>query len=160
LPTLPAGRYGINVSVIDNLTGAAAGIVVEQVITRRQGNTVGTSIVLGTPSAALSSVWSAPSGFTPGLPDSLVLLNTTPDEATVSIEQVGPAGAVPIAGFESIRLPAAGTVVIATPPGLPQAEFIVRSTEPIVVQRMLTRGADLVGRTTALALPHRLSVTP
>jgi hypothetical protein len=75
----------------------------------------------------------------------------------VSIEQVGPAGAVPIAGFESIVVPAAGIAVIATPPGLPQAEFIVRASEPVVVQRMLTRGDSLVGRTTALALPHRVA---
>lgn len=160
LPTLPAGRYGINVSVIDDLTGTAAGVVVEQVINRRIGNTVGTSVVLGTPSSALSTVWSAPSGFTPGLPDSLVILNATPNDATVSIEQVGPAGAVAIVGFESIAVPAAGLVVIETPAGLPQAEFIVRASEPVVVQRMLTRGADLVGRTTALGLPHRLSSTP
>lgn len=160
LPGLPAGRYGINVSVVDDLTGTAAGIVVEQVINRRVGNTVGTSVVLGTPSLALSTVWSAPSGFTPGLPDSLVVLNATPDEATVSIEQVGPAGAVAIVGFESITVPAAGIVVIATPPGLPQGEFIVRASEPVVVQRMLSRGGELVGRTTALGLPHRLPGAP
>lgn len=157
LPTLPPGRYGINVSVIDDLSGSAAGVVVEQVINRREGNSVGTSVVLGAPRSALSTVWSAPGGFTSGLPDSLVILNTTPDEATVSIEQVGPAGAVPIAGFESIVVPAAGIAVIATPPGLPQAEFIVRASEPVVVQRMLTRGDSLVGRTTALALPHRVA---
>jgi hypothetical protein len=154
LPTLPMGRYGINVSVIDELTGPTPGIVVEQVINRRQGNQVGTSIVLGVPSAALSKVWSAPSGFTAGLPDSLVVLNATPNDATVSIEQVGPAGAVPIAGFESIVVPAAGIFLVATPVGLPQGEFILRSSEPVVVQRMLTRGRDLVGRTTALALPY------
>lgn len=154
LPTLPAGRYGINVSVIDELTGPTPGVVVEQVINRRAGNQVGTSIVLGVPSAALSRVWSAPSGFTAGLPDSLVVLNATPNDTTVSIEQVGPAGAVPIIGFESVAVPAAGIAVIATPPGLPQGEFILRSGEPVVVQRMLTRGGDLVGRTTALGLPH------
>ena len=158
LPTLPAGRYGINVSVVDDLSGSVAGVVVEQVINRRQGNSVGTSVVLGTPTSALSAVWSAPSGFTPGLPDSLVILNATPNDATVSIEQVGPAGAVPIVGFEAIVVPAAGVVAIATPSGLPQAEFIVRSSELIVVQRLLSRGAELIGRTTALALPHRAQV--
>jgi hypothetical protein len=154
LPTLPPGRYGINISVIDDLTGPTPGVVVEQVINRRAGNQVGTSIVLGVPSGALSRVWSAPSGFTPGLPDSLVVLNATPNDTTVSIEQVGPAGAVPIVGFESVAVPAAGVVVIATPAGLPQGEFILRSGEPVVVQRMLTRGGDLVGRTTALGFPH------
>jgi hypothetical protein len=67
---------------------------------------------------------------------------------------------VAIVGFESITVPAAGIVVIATPPGLPQAEFIVRASEPVVVQRMLSRGGELVGRTTALGLPHRLPGAP
>jgi hypothetical protein len=37
---------------------------------------------------------------------------------------------------------------------------VVRADQPIVVQRMLSRGGELVGRTTALAMPVLPMVTP
>lgn len=160
LPNLPAGRYGINVSVLDDLSRDDRGVVVEQVITRRVGDKVGTSVVLGTPGAALSTVWVAPAGVTPGLEDGLVVLNTTPSEASLVIEQVGPAGLVPITGLESIVIGSGSLAVIAIPPSLSSAQVVVRADQPIVVQRMLSRGGELVGRTTALAMPVLPMVTP
>jgi hypothetical protein len=121
---------------------------------------VATSIVLGTPGIVLSTTWVAPSGLSPGLEDAVIVLNATPDDSTVSLEQVGPAGLVPITGLESILIPAGSLVVIAVPASLPQAQVVVRSDQPIVVQRMLTRGGELVGRTTALALPMVETATP
>ena len=160
LPGLPAGRYGINVSVLDDLSRDPRGVIVEQVVTRRVGDRVATSIVLGTPGIVLSTTWVAPSGLSPGLEDAVVVLNATPDDSTVSLEQVGPAGLVPITGLESILVPAGSLVVIAVPASLPQAQVVVRSDQPVVVQRMLTRGGELVGRTTALALPMVQTATP
>lgn len=159
LPGLPAGRYGINVSVLDDLSRDPRGVIVEQVITRRVGDRVATSIVLGTPGTALSATWVVPSGVSPGLDDALVVLNSTPVDANVSLEQVGPAGLVPITDLESIVIPAGSLAVIAVPVSLPQAQVVVRSDQPIVVQRMLTRGGELVGRTTALALPMLTTAT-
>ena len=153
LPSLPAGRYGINVSVLDDLSRDGRGVVVEQVITRRVGDKVGTSVVLGTPGTALSNVWVAPSGVTPGLEDGLVVLNTTPSEASLFVEQVGPAGLVPVPGLESIVIAPGSLAVVAIPPSLSMAQVVVRSDQPVVVQRMLSRGGELVGRTTALAMP-------
>lgn len=153
LPSLPAGRYGINVSVLDDLARDPRGVVVEQVVTRREGDKVGTSIVLGTPGNAASTVWVAPAGVSPGLEDALIVLNTTPSNASLSLEQVGPAGLVPITGLESIDVAPGSLQVIAIPASLPLAQLVVRSDQPIVVQRMFRRGADLVARTTALALP-------
>jgi hypothetical protein len=160
LPGLPAGRYGINVSVLDDLSRDRRGVVVEQVITRRVGDKVATSIVLGTPGEALSNIWIAPFGLSPGLDDGLIVLNSTPVDARLSIEQVGPAGLVPIMDLESIVIPPGSLVVVAIPPSLPQAQVVVRSDQPIVVQRMLARGGELVGRTTALALPVLPMVIP
>ena len=154
LATLPAGRYGIVVGVNDLDATDDTGVIVEQVISRRVGDTVGTSVVLGTPGDAVSTRWSAPSGVTPGLEDAVVVVNTTPTEATISVAQVGPAGVVSIAGLESVTLPGGGTAVLAIPIGATAGEVIVTASQPVAVQRLLTRGHGLVGRAAAPMLPH------
>jgi hypothetical protein len=140
VPGLP-GRYAVNVSLSDG--SDEPGVVVEQVVTRRVEGKTGTSIVAGAPGASSSSVWSAPAGLTPGLAD-----------ATFSVEQVGPAGSVALGGLESVSLPPGALVVIAAPAGLPAGEVVVRATQPVVVQRLLTRGDGMPGRAAALMLPH------
>ena len=152
IPGLPSGYYGIVISANDLVDGG--GVVVEQVINRRVGNSVGTSVLLGAPIGAASTVWSAPSGVSAGLVDSLVVLNATPVEGFVTVSQVGPAGIVALSGLESVPVPASGVVVIAVPAGLPQSEIVIQSTVQVVVQRLLSRGNDLVGRAAVLALPH------
>jgi hypothetical protein len=153
IPGLPAGRYGIIVSTNDKDLGDSLGVVVEQVINRRDGNTVATSVVLGAPHNSGSTTWSAPSGVTAS-EDALQIMNTTSQEATVSVLQVGPAGAVVLGGLEALVLPAGGVLSIGVPPGLPDAQIIVRATTTVVVQRLLLRGHDLFGRSAVLALPH------
>jgi len=153
LPGVPNGRYGIIVSSIGEPGVEATGVVVEQVINRRAGNTVSTSVVLGAPMGATSTVWIAPSGVSSGIDDSLVVLNATPLDGTVTVSQIGPAGEVPIAGLESIVLPASGLVSIPVPAGVSSGEVVIRATTPVVVQRMLLRGHDLIGRSAVLAIP-------
>ena len=153
LPNLPAGRYGIIVSTIGDPGVVAPGVVVEQVVNRRVGNTVGTSVVLGAPMGATSTVWVAPSGVSGGIDDAMLVLNATPVEGTVTVSQVGPAGEVAIAGLELVVLPASGLISIPVPAGIPNGEIVVRATVPVVVQRMLLRGHDLSGRSAVLALP-------
>jgi hypothetical protein len=153
LPGVPNGRYGIIVSSIGAPGAQATGVVVEQVINRRVGNTVGTSVVLGAPMGATSTVWVAPSGVSSGIEDSLVVLNATPLDGTVTVSQIGPAGEVAIAGLESIVLPASGLVAIPVPAGIANGEIVIRASIPVVVQRMLLRGHDLIGRSAVLALP-------
>jgi len=153
LPNVPSGRYGIIVSSISEPGAEAVGVVVEQVINRRVGNTVGTSVVLGAPMGATSTVWTAPSGVSSGIDDSIVVLNATPLDGTVTVSQIGPAGEVAIAGLESMVLPASGLVVIPVPAGISNGEIVIRSTIPVVAQRMLLRGHDLIGRSAVLALP-------
>lgn len=151
VPGLPA-RYAVNVSLTDG--SDEPGVVVEQVVTRRVDGRTGTSIVAGAPGDSSSSTWSAPSGLTPGLSDALLVLNVTPLEATFSVEQVGPAGSVALGGLESVALPPGALVVVAAPAGLPAGEVVVRATQPVVVQRLLTRGDGMPGRAAALMLPH------
>jgi hypothetical protein len=64
---------------------------------------------------ATSTVWVAPSGVSSGIEDSLVVLNATPLDGTVTVSQIGPAGEVPIAGLEAVALPASGLVSIPIP---------------------------------------------
>jgi len=153
LPNVPNGRYGIIVSTVGEPGVEAPRIVVEQVINRRVGNTVGTSVVLGAPMGAMSTVWVAPSGVSSGIDDAMLILNATPIEGTVTVSQIGPAGEVPIAGLESVLLPASGLVSIPVPAGISNGEIVVRATVPVVVQRMLLRGHELTGRSAVLALP-------
>jgi hypothetical protein len=153
IPSLPVGRYGIIVATNDQDLGDSLGVVVEQVINRRDGNTVGTSVVLGAPLHSESTTWSAPSGVTAS-EDSLQIMNTTSQEGTVSVLQVGPAGAVVLGGLENLVLPAGGVVSIGVPAGLPDAQIIVQATTTVVVQRLLLRGHGLFGRSAVLALPH------
>jgi hypothetical protein len=153
LPNVPNGRYGIIVSTVGEPGVDAPGIVVEQVINRRVGNTVGTSVVFGAPMGATSTVWVAPSGVSSGIDDAMLVLNVTPVEGTVTVSQIGPAGEVVIAGLESVLLPASGLVSIPVPAGISNGEIVVRATLPVVVQRMLLRGHELIGRSAVLALP-------
>lgn len=153
MPTLPVGRYGIVVSTNDQVVDQKLGIVVEQVINRRDGNTVGTSVVFGAPRGAQSTRWSSPSGLST-VDDAIQIFNTTADEGTVSVSQVGPAGAVAITGMESLVLPPGAVLSIGIPLGLPTAQMIVESTTQVIVQRLFSRGHELFGRAAVLAIPH------
>lgn len=158
LPSLPDGRYGILVASVDiptdlGVVSSSDYVVVEQVINRSDGKTVGTSVVLGMPAAVASTTWVATSGTTAGLEGTIVVLNTTSDAATVSVQSIGPAGAVAISGLESIAVPESGIVLITVPIGLPLGELIIRATSPVIIQRLLARGHDLFGRSAVMALP-------
>lgn len=157
LPTLPDGRYAILVAVtaVDGVTQdlAADQIVVEQVKNRRDGNAVATSVVLGMPASAASTTWFAPSGVAAGLDGALVVFNTTAQDASISVQSVGPAGAVPLSGLEKVVVPASGVVAITVPVGLPMGELIFQASAPVIVQRLLPRGHDLIGRSAVHALP-------
>ena len=152
-PGVPTGRYGMIVSTVDVPGEVSSGVVVEQVINRRIGNTVATSVVLGAPYGAASTIWSAPSGVSSGIGDALIVFNATPAESVVSVSQVGPAGSVALPGLESVVLSAGGLTVVAIPAGISEGEIIVQASSPVVVQRKLLRGHDLPGRSAVLAIP-------
>ena len=62
---------------------------------------------------------------------------------------------VDLPGLEAVALPAGGVITIAIPDqaaalGHP---LVVMGTQPIVVERLLPRGAELRGRSGSLALP-------
>ena len=153
LPNLPSGRYGIIVATVGDPGQPSPEVVVEQVLNRQIGNTVGTSVVLGAPFGVGSTVWIAPSGVSGGINDGLVVLNATPVDGYLSVAQVGPAGEIPISGLESVQIGASAFSVIPIPDGISNGEVVVRASIPVVVQRLLNRGHDLAGRSAVLALP-------
>lgn len=154
--SMPDGRHFMSFS-----TQSSDGIVVERAITRRAGAGFATSVVLGAPQVFLGYTrWSMAIGTDMAVDNVLVVANLDGPRAdgntgTVTVKALGPGGEVPVPGLEAVPLPASGVISIAIPDaaaalGVP---LVVESTERIVVERLLPRGADLRGRSGSLALP-------
>ncbi len=146
---VPAGRHGAVFS-----TETTGSILVERAITRQTGDTVATTVVMGSPPSFASTRWSMAIGTSLAVPDVLVVLNATGSPATVTVKTLGAGGEVPVPGMETIELPAGGVITIgvsdATALGHP---LVVESTQRIFVERLLPRDPDLRGRSGSFALP-------
>ena len=148
VPALPAGRHGAVFSTL----GAAA-IVVERVITRPAGDSVATSVVLGSPPSLASTRWSASVGTDVALENVLVVLNVDAIDTTVIVSSLGTGGLVPVPGLESIPLAAGAVITVPlTDPSVLGAPFVVESGSRIYVERLLPRGAELRGRSGSFLL--------
>ena len=146
---VPPGRHGAVFS-----TETAGSIVVERAITRQTGDTVATTVVMGSPSSFASTRWSMAIGTDLAIDDVLVVLNATGSDATVTVKTLGAGGEVAVPGMETIDLPAGGVITIGisdvTALGHP---LVVESTQLIFVERLLPRDPDLRGRSGSFALP-------
>lgn len=150
---LPAGRHGAQFS---SLTGTP--VVIERAITRETDGTFATTVVRGVERYFAEPGyfrWSMAIGTDLAVDNVLVVLNVSFTDATVAVKALGPGGEVDLAGLEAVAIPANGVITIAIPDqaaalGHP---LIVVGTQPIVVERLLPRGADLRGRSGSLALP-------
>jgi len=153
VPELPTGRHGAQFS---SLTGTP--IVVERAITRRAGDGFATTVVRGVEQYFAEPGyfrWSMAIGTDLAVDNVLVVLNLSFADATVAVKALGPGGEVDLPGLEAVALPAGGVITIAIPDqaaalGHP---LVVMGTQPIVVERLLPRGAELRGRSGSLALP-------
>ena len=145
---LPAGRHG---SVFSTLSSAS--IVVERIMTRPAGNSVATTVVMGSPSTLASTRWSGGIGSDLAVEDVLVVLNVDNVDTTVAVSTLGPGGLVPVTGLDAVALPAGGVVSIPmTDPAVLGRPFVVQSTQRLYVERLLPRGGDLRGRSGSFAL--------
>ena len=145
---LPTGRHGAVFS-----TFAGDSIVVERVISRPAGNSVATSVVMGSPPNLASTRWSASFGSDTAVDDALVVLNVDSVDTTVTVSALGPGGLVPIPALESLPLPAGGIVTVPiSDPSLLGRAFVVSSGQRIFVERSLPRGHDLDGRSGSFLL--------
>jgi hypothetical protein len=146
---LPEGVHGISVSTKDGST-----FVAEHVINQRVARSNFTAVMTGAPDELATTTWRVPSGVTPGTPRALTFVNTTVFDATVRVSAIGPGGEFPIPSLQAIPLPASGVTVIDMPLDATSGELIIESDQPIVVQRRLSRGRQLVGFSGVLALPQ------
>jgi hypothetical protein len=149
--TVPNGRHGMTFS-----TEGDASIVVEQGITRKAGDGFATSVVIGAPQVFEGyGRWSMAVGPDQAVADVLVVMNLDSLDGTVTVKALGPGGEVAIPGLEKVALPKASITTIAIPntPAALGVPLVVESSQRIIVQRLLPRGADLRGRSASLALP-------
>lgn len=148
---LPPGRHGIVFT-----TDGTEGIVVEQGITRKTGDTWHTSVAMGAPTVFEGfRRWSMAYGSPTPAKGVLIVMNLDFDAGTVVVKALGPAGEVVVPGLDAVELPGASVIAIPIPddPAVLGAALVVESDRRIVVQRSLPRGGDLRGRSAALALP-------
>ena len=145
---LPAGRHGAVFS-----TFAADSIVVERVITRPAGDSVATSVVMGSPPNLATTRWSASVGTDIAVEDALVVLNVDSVDTTVTVSSLGPGGLVPVPGLEQVPLGAGALMTVPfTDPSLLGRAFVVESGQRIFVERLLPRGPELQGRSGSFPL--------
>lgn len=146
---LPDGRHGLLVSTLSE-----PALVVERVLTRPTGESVSTSVLLGAEGDALSTRWLASVTPTIALEGALVVLNVSPNDASVDVLSVGPGGEDPIPQLSDLTIPANGwrsiDLVDAVSLGRP---IVVRSDQPILVERRIERNERGSGTSAALAFP-------
>lgn len=140
LSSLAEGRYSTVITATAASGGSLeAGVVVERVTTRQEGKSTASAVLLGSP--APSRAWIAPSGTASGANDSLRIFNPGSVVAIFSITYLGPAGDVPVVGFENVSLEPGAGASVTLPPEAAATAVSLSSTEPIVVQRSVSRGA-------------------
>ena len=144
---LPVGRHGTVFS-----TFAGDSIVVERVLTRPAGESVATTVVMGSPSVLASTRWSGGIGSSLAVDGVFVVLNVDLVDTTVSVSTLGPAGFVPVPGLDAVPLPAGSVISIDLPEEAVGRPFRVESGQRIFVERLLPRGEDLRGRSGSFPL--------
>ena len=150
--TLPPGRHS---SVFSTLSEPS--IVVERIITRPAGGSVATSVVVGAPPRAdgyVASQWHVGIGPSEPTPAALVVYNVDNVDGTITIEAVGPGGPTAVPSLTDIPIAAgAVTAIDLVDPDVLGRELIVRATNRVFVERSLSRGNGLDGRSSSWALP-------
>ncbi|MEI8322083.1 MAG: DUF5719 family protein [Actinomycetes bacterium] len=145
---LTENRFAVSFSLLEG-----SGIVVEHVSTRQLEKSMATTVDLGVPFAMAAKQWAVPSPIAPGTPDAISLTNVTALQASVRIEGVGPAGALPIAGLDALVVEPGATRYVSLPEGAVLGQLRVVSTQDLVVMRSLPRTFGVKGRDLVSALP-------
>jgi hypothetical protein len=145
---LPDGRHGASFA-----TYGGDSIVVERALTRPAGNSLATTVVMGSPPELASTRWSAAVGTDIALENVLVVLNVDSADTTVTVSALGPGGLVPVPGLEALALPGAGLITVPiTDPSALGNPLVIESAQRIYVERLLARDPDLRGRSGSFAL--------
>jgi len=146
---LPDGLHGTLVSTLSE-----SSLVVERVLTRPANDSISTSVLLGAGGSALSPEWFV--SITPAVAadGALLLMNVSPNLASVDVFSIGPGGREPIPGMEGLQLPANGilSLDLVDEVGLGRPVVVV-SDQAILVERRLERNSSGAGRAAVLGLP-------
>ncbi|MDA3031044.1 MAG: hypothetical protein O3B90_01795 [Actinomycetota bacterium] len=149
---IPNGRHSVVFSTLAQPT-----VVVERVLTRPVGGSFVTSVVQGAPprlDGFVATRWHI--GVGPSVPteDALIVYNVDNEQATITIEAVGPGGPSAIPSLTDIPLgPGAVITIDLTTDDVLDQELIVNSSNRVFIERSLGRGGDLSGRSGSWALP-------
>lgn len=150
--SLPEGRHATVFSTL-----AEPSVVIERVLTRPDGDSVATSVVLGAPprdDGFVPTRWHVGIGPSVPTPEALVVYNVDNSEGTITVHAVGPAGPVPVASLTDVPIGAGAIVAIdLTDPEVLGQELIIEASNRVFVERSLRRGADREGRSGSWALP-------
>ncbi len=152
---LPAGRHAAVFSTLADPT-----VVVERVMTRPAGDSVATSVLLGARPRAdgyVASRWHVGAGPEEPTSEALVLYNVDQAGASVTVSAVGPDGPEPVPSLTDIPVgPGAVATVDLEAEGVLGRELVITSSGRIFVERHVSRGDDLAGRSVSWALPADL----
>jgi hypothetical protein len=126
-------------------------VVVERLLTRPLEDTMITNVLLGSqitvPQWYVIDEAAARGGI-------LVVMNSAGLPTTAAVKAIGPAGAVPVPGFEAVPVPAGGSVTMTIPESVGGFPLLVEGAQPIVVEwRARAQAGDRVSRVDALAFP-------
>ncbi len=149
---IPNGRHAIVFSTLSDPS-----VVVERVLTRPFGDTIATSVVQGAPprpDGFVANRWHIGIGPTEPTEAALVVYNVDQEQATITIEAVGPGGPSAIPSLTDIPLApgAVLTIDLVAPDALGQ-ELILNASNRVFIERSLDRGGQLSGRSGSWALP-------
>lgn len=121
-------------------------------MSRPAGNSVATSVVMGSPPNRVHPLVGVVRLRHRGR-RRVVVLNVDSVDTTVTVSALVPGGLVRIPALESLPLPAGGIVtVLISDPSLLGRAFVVSSGQRIFVERSLPRGHDLDGRSGSFLL--------
>lgn len=149
---IPNGRHSVVFSTLAQPT-----VVVERVLTRPVGASFVTTVVQGAPprpDGFVANRWHI--GIGPAVPteDALIVYNVDNEQATVTIEAVGPGGPSAIPSLTDIPLgPGAVITIDLTADDTLNQELIVNASNRVFIERSLSRGGNLSGRSGSWALP-------
>jgi hypothetical protein len=153
---LPDGRHAAVFSTLAEPT-----IVVERVITRPAGESVATEVLLGAPPSAdgyVSNQWHVGIGPAQPTESALVVYNLDQADAVVTVSAVGPDGLEPVPSLTDIPVgPGTVALIDLVADAVIGRELIITSTNRIFVERSLSRGSGLDGRSASWALPADLA---
>ena len=149
---IPNGRHAAVFSTLSDPS-----VVVERVLTRPFGETIATSVVQGAPprpDGFVANRWHIGIGPTEPTESALVIYNVDQEQATITIEAVGPGGPSAIPSLTDIPLGPGVvlTIDLLAPDALGQ-ELIVNASNRVFIERSLERGGGLSGRSGSWALP-------